>query len=479
VFLHLRFVIILRMIEQKVIILFLGILFLVTGCSKDEGTYQAIPMYEEGEEFSSGNLGVFSTSSNAFGFEIPGLTFQEQSQFATGNSLFNQSWVSAPASTTARDGLGPTFNARACASCHFKDGRGRPLVTGQNSGGFLMRVSLPNASEIEAPIAVPGYGTQIQDRSNQTILFEAKVEVSYQTILGTYADGTMYELRKPRYTITNEQFGSLSNVQTSPRIGQQTIGLGLISALPNSEILKFEDEFDSNNDGISGRANYVLNEETQQLEVGRYGWKANAPTLKQQIELAFHGDMGLTTSMFPENDCPSPQLDCQNAPNGGEPEVTDTQLSRVLFYQSTLAVPNRRNVQEESVLRGKQLFNTMNCISCHAINQVTGISEILPALENVTIRPYSDFLLHDMGEDLADNRPDFKANGREWRTQPLWGLGLISTVNNHTFLLHDGRARNIEEAILWHGGEAENSKDQFINLSAEERQQVLDFLNSL
>jgi CxxC motif-containing protein (DUF1111 family) len=465
--------------KKTIILFFLGILCLLTSCSNDDEIYTTIPMYEEGEEFLTGNLGVFSTSSNAFGFEIPNLSFQEQAKFASGNSLFNQSWVSAPASTTARDGLGPTFNARACANCHFKDGRGRPLVTGQNSGGFLMRISLLTTSITEAPTSVPGYGTQIQDRSNPTIPFEAKVEVSYQTINETYADGTSYELQKPIYTITNEQFGSLGNVQTSPRVGQQTIGLGLISALPNSEILQFEDEFDMDSDGISGRANYVFNEETQQLEVGRYGWKANAPTLKQQIAGAFHGDMGLTTSIFSENNCPSPQQGCQNAPNGGIPEVTDIQLDRVLFYQTTLAVPNRRNVEDESVLRGKGLFNTMNCIGCHRIDQTTGSFSYLPALENITIKPYSDFLLHDMGEELADNRSDFKANGNEWRTQPLWGLGLISTVNNHTFLLHDGRARNIEEAILWHGGEAADSKNQFTSLSAEERAQVIDFLNSL
>lgn len=465
--------------NYKVIVFILGIFYLLISCSKDDDVYVDVPTYEEGEEFLTGNLGVFSTSSNAFGFEIPNLSFQEQAKFASGNSLFNQSWVSAPASTTARDGLGPTFNARACANCHFKDGRGRPLVTGQNSGGFLMRISLPTVSSTEAPIPVPGYGNQIQDRSNPTIPAEASVEVTYQTITGTYADGTSYELQKPIYTITNEQFGSLANVLTSPRVGQQTIGLGFISALPDSEILQFEDEFDTDNDGISGRANYVFNVETQQLEVGRYGWKANAPTLKQQVAGAFHGDMGLTTSLFSENNCPSPQQDCQNAPNGGDPEVTDIQLDRVLFYQTTLAVPNRRNVQDESVLRGKELFNTMNCIGCHKTEQTTGSFSYLPALENITIKPYSDFLLHDMGDDLADNRSDFKANGNEWRTQPLWGLGLISTVNNHTFLLHDGRARNIEEAILWHGGEAADSKDQFINLSAEERSQVLDFLNSL
>jgi len=176
---------------------------------------------------------------------------------------------------------------------------------------------------------------------------------------------------------------------------------------------------------------------------------------------------------------PSPQQDCIDATSGGNPEISDDQLSKILFYQATLVVPNRRNVRDESVLLGRDLFNQINCIGCHAIDQKTANSDITPLLENVTIRPYSDFLLHDMGDALADNRPDFTANGNEWRTQPLWGLGLISAVNNHTFLLHDGRARNIEEAILWHGGEAETSKQDFMNLNAEERDNLIAFLNSL
>ncbi|MEO0405273.1 MAG: di-heme oxidoredictase family protein, partial [Bacteroidota bacterium] len=406
---------------------------------------------------SSARETIGSTSSNAFGFEIEGLSFPEIGQFSTGNSLFNQNWVSAPASTTARDGLGPTFNARGCAGCHFKDGRGFPLTNGENSSGFLMRVSLPGQDEFGNPNPVPGYNTQIQDRANNAISFEAKVNVMYESISGSYPDGNTYELRRPIYSFSEEQFGSLLGVLTSPRVAQQTIGLGLISALPDSEILKFADENDSDNDGISGRPNFVHDIESNSNRIGKYGWKANSPTLKQQIASAFHGDMGLTTSLFSENNCPSPQQDCFDAPNGGDPEVTDDQLDKVVFYQGVLAVPNRRNFTEESVLRGKVLFNDLNCISCHAINQKTATSSIHPQLEDITIRPYSDFLLHDMGDDLADNRPDFSANGNEWRTQPLWGIGLISTVNNHTFFLHDGRARNIEEAILWHGGEAENS----------------------
>ena len=463
--------------NNKLYILFL--LISVLSCEKDDIYVTTESLYEEGEEFLTGSLGVNATSGEAFGFEILGLTEIQQVSFGTGNSLFSQNWVSSPASTTARDGLGPTFNARACANCHFKDGRGSPLVNGQNSSGFLMRISLPGQDMNGNAIPVPNYGAQIQDRSNFGIPFEAKVNVSYETISGSYADGTTYELRNPTYTFTEQQYGTLSGVETSPRIGTQTIGLGLIDALPDSEVLKFVDEFDTNNDGISGRANYAYDIESNSQKLGKYGWKANVATLKQQVASAFHGDMGLTSSLFTENNCPEPQQDCFDAPNGGELEVSDTQLERVTFYQATLAVPNRRNFQEESVLKGKVLFNEVNCISCHATNQKTASSEFTPLLDDITIRPYSDFLLHDMGEALADNRSDFLATGQEWRTQPLWGIGLIDAVNNHTFLLHDGRARNIEEAILWHGGEAENSKMAFKNLSAENRQNVLDFINSL
>ncbi|MUU79787.1 di-heme oxidoreductase family protein [Winogradskyella endarachnes] len=461
-------------------IFLLAITIGLTSCKSEDDNYSSVgDLYEEGEEYLTGTLGVNSTSANAFGFEIDGLSFTEIGQFSTGNSLFNQNWVSAPASTTARDGLGPTFNARACAGCHFKDGRGGPLVNGQNSDGFLMRISMPGQDIYGNNNPVPNYGTQLQDRANNDIPYEAKVNVTYEYINGEYADGTTYQLQKPIYSFSDEQFGSLAGVQMSPRVAQQTIGLGLVSALPDSEILQFADEFDADNDGISGKPNYVYDVETETDKIGKYGWKANMPTLKQQIAGAMSGDMGLTTSLFPETICPSPQQDCIDAPNGGEPEVTDEQLERVLFYQSTLAVPNRRNVTEESVLKGKVLFNALNCITCHAINQTTGTSAVSSLLENVTIRPYSDFLLHDMGDDLADNRPDFDANGNEWRTQPLWGIGLISTVNDHTFLLHDGRARNVEEAILWHGGEAETIKNAFKNLTEAERQNVIDFVNSL
>ncbi len=468
------------MIKMKLKIVFISIIITcLYSCSDDDYTATSKIEYEEGEEFLTSDLGVNSTSNNAFGFEISGLSFVEQAEFATGNSLFNQTWVSSPASTTGRDGLGPTFNARACATCHFKDGRGKAFVNGEDSSGFLMRISMPGQDSNGDALPVLGYGTQLQDRANNGIPFEAKVNVTYEVINGEYADGTSYQLQKPIYSFSQEAFGSLSGVLMSPRVAQQTIGLGLISALPDEEITKFEDETDSDNDGISGRANYVYNYEINERDLGKYGWKANAPTLKQQVAAALHGDMGLTTSLFSDSNCPSPQQDCADAINGGTPEVTDVQLDKMLFYQAHLAVPNRRNYKDENVLKGKALFSSLNCIGCHAINQKTGTEAASDYLKNITIKPYSDFLLHDMGDDLADNRPDYLATGNEWRTQPLWGIGLISTVNGHTNLMHDGRAANIEEAILWHGGEAENIKEDFKNLSVDDRENLISFVNSL
>ncbi|MFV0247876.1 MAG: di-heme oxidoredictase family protein [Tenacibaculum sp.] len=453
---------------------------LFLSCSDKEQNYEPIYSYEEGEELLAGRLTTTILGVNAFDQQVPNLSTLNSSLFFVGNSLFRQNWVSAPASTTARDGLGPTFNARSCSACHDKDGRGKPLEIGDEfSKGFLMRISMPGTGENGEPNPVNFYGDQIQEQANLGIQYEAKVSVKFEIITGSFADGESYELRKPIYTIHSEQFGSLQNVLSSPRVGPQVIGMGLVDAISSEDILANEDENDSNKDGISGKANYVWNVATQQIELGRFGWKANQPNLTQQVAGAFHGDMGLTTSLFPKENCPSPQQDCQNAINGGMPEVTDNALRNIMIYSSSLSVPIRRNFKDKEVLKGKQLFRDMKCNSCHIETFKTGIYQLNTALEDVNIRPYSDFLLHDMGEELADNRPDFKATGKEWRTQPLWGIGMIQEVNNHTFLLHDGRARNIEEAILWHGGEAEKSKEMYKKLTKEDRTAVLAFINSL
>ena len=462
---------------------FLGIIVLIcfqlVGCSDSDGQYVALTP-EEGEEFSGGGATFFNTSAEAFGFSAVELTADEQTAFGVGNSLFRQSWVSAPASTTARDGLGPFFNAIACASCHFKDGRGRPpMFDGELGQGLLLKLTLSGTDAHGFSLPDPIYGGQLQDNSILGQTVKGKYHISYQIINETLADGTVVSLQKPIYNLVELGYGPISSgIKISPRIANQIVGLGLLEAIPQAAILAYADENDSDGDGISGKANYVYNLETNTTQMGRFGWKANQPNIRQQVAAAFSNDMGITSSIFPNENCP-PGVDCNSIPNGGSPEITNVNFDRVVLYSQTLSVPGRRNYKEQNVLRGKKIFEQIQCNSCHVQKFQTGSDHPIAALRNQTIRPYTDMLLHDMGDALSDNAPDFLASGNEWRTQPLWGIGLINTINKHTNLLHDGRARNVTEAILWHGGEGENSKNKFKQLSTAERNDLLDFINSL
>lgn len=452
------------------------ICFQLFSCANNDDEYIALTP-EEGEQYSGGETTVFNTSEEAFGFFAPNLTFDEQSDFGIGNSFFRQSWVSAPSSTTARDGLGPFFNAIACASCHFKDGRGRaPLFDGELGHGLLLRLSIPGTNSNGGSLPDPIYGGQLQDNAILGQTVEGKYVITYQFITEAFADGTTVILQKPIYQINTLGYGLLANtILVSPRIANQIIGLGLLEAIPESIILSFET---NNNDGISGKANYVYDVASNSQKLGRFGWKANQPSVRQQVAGAFLGDMGITSSLFPNENVPT-SVDATTIPNGGIPEISDLNLNRVALYSSTLAVPARRNYSDQNVLKGKKTFETIGCTNCHIPKILTGNTHPITALRNQTIRPYTDLLLHDMGEELADNTPDFLATGNEWRTPPLWGIGLINRVNGHTNLLHDGRAKNVEEAILWHGGEAQNAKNKYKQLSAKDRNDLLSFINSL
>ncbi|MFV8442224.1 di-heme oxidoredictase family protein [Flavobacterium sp. LB2P44] len=453
------------------------ICFQLFSCANNDDEYVALTP-EEREQYSGGETTIFNTSEEAFGFSAPNLTFDEQSDFGIGNSFFRQSWVSAPSSTTARDGLGPFFNAIACASCHFKDGRGRaPLFDGELGLGLLLRLSIPGTNSNGGSFPDPIYGGQLQDNAILGQTVEGTYGITYQSITETFADGTTVILQKPFYQINNLGYGSLANnVQISPRVASQMIGLGLLEAIPESTILSFVTN--NNRDGISGKANYVYDVVSNSQKLGRFGWKANQPNVRQQVAGAFLGDMGITTSLFPNEDVPTGVV-ATTIPNGGTPEISDLNLNRVVLYSSTLAVPARRNYSDQNVLKGKKTFETIGCTNCHIPKIQTGNTHPIAALRNQTIRPFTDLLLHDMGEGLADNTPDFLATGNEWRTPPLWGIGLIKTVNNHTNLLHDGRAKNVEEAILWHGGEGQNAKNKYKQLSAKDRNDLLSFINSL
>lgn len=457
------------------------------GCHADKDVTQPISYLEDaGEEMSGGTTTLFDATQNAFNHAVPTLGNDGQDRFVTGNSFFRNAWVVAPSSTTARDGLGPLLNATSCAACHEFDGRGRPPLPGETGlHSMLVRLSVPGTNPHGGVVPEPTYGEQLQNRAIAGVPPEGDVQITYAEEPGHYPDGTAYSLRRPSYAFTNLTYGALAaNVLTSPRVAPQMIGLGLLEAIPEATLLAAADPTDLNGDGISGRPNYVWDVEANDRRIGRFGWKANQPSLRQQTAGAFLGDMGITSSLFQEQNCTSPQADCQRAPTGNtsaqEPyELQPSVLDKVAFYSGTLAVPGRRNWQDATVKRGKHLFVQLNCGGCHTPKVQTGTSGIAAELSNQTIRPYTDLLLHDMGADLADNRPDFEATGTEWRTPPLWGIGLFQAVSHHTFYLHDGRARNLEEAILWHGGEAQRSRRAFMDLPKADRAAVLQFLSSL
>lgn len=438
-------------------------------------------LIEEGEKYPGGKLNtIVDVSPNAFSFPSPALKQMEKLNFFVGNSFFKLNWVASPASAKARDGLGPTFNARSCAACHMKDGRGTPEFAGEMTNGLLLRLSIPGADPHGEPLGEPNYGSQLNDQAVPGVPKEGSIKIEYEEIHGEYADGTKYTLRKPIYSISNPKFGAPhKDMMISPRVGQHIIGMGLLEAIPEEDLLANVDVDDKDKDGISGKANYVWDALNNKKSIGRFGWKANQPSVKQQTAGAFLGDIGITTSLNPNQNLTHAQKKAAEAPHGGEPEMTDDDLDKTVLYVANLAVPARRDYDDPEVLKGKKIFNDLNCGSCHTPSFKTGKHAVFDNLSDQKIFPYTDLLLHDMGPDLADNRPDFDADGNEWRTPPLWGIGLIETVNNHTYFMHDGRARNIEEAILWHGGESEKSSEDFKKLPKTDRTALLKFINSL
>lgn len=450
------------------------------GCSSEPNDPHSGLQAEPGEELVGGETTVFDTSPNAFSLSARNMTPERRSTFFVGNSFFKENWVIAPASTDGRDGLGPLYNARSCSGCHLLDGRGTPPDTAQEPlVSVLVRLSVPGQTDHGDPAPEPVYGGQLQPKAIPGVTPEGDAFVSYEEVAGTFADGEAYQLRRPTYSFALGRGAMDAAVMTSPRGAPQMIGLGLLEAIPEAMIVAAADPDDADGDGISGRTNLVWDVVLQQLVLGRFGWKANQPNLKQQTAGAFLGDMGISTSLFATQECSSAETDCAAAPDGGAPECSEHIRDAVTFYSMTLAPPARRDWQEPEVLQGKQLFAKAGCAACHTPKFETGNLEGFPELSGQTIRPYTDLLLHDMGEELADGRPDFAADGQEWRTPPLWGIGLIAVVNGHTNLLHDGRARGVSEAILWHGGEADASREAYRTMSPEDRHALVRFVESL
>jgi CxxC motif-containing protein (DUF1111 family) len=433
-------------------------------------------------------------TADAFSQPSANIGFDGELDFKLGNALFRKTWIAAPASTLASDGLGPLYNARACQDCHLKDGRGRVPAPGERGVSMFLRLSVPGGPTPEAIADYlatqpdPTYGGQLQGFASPGQLAEGKMNVEYQELPVTLSDGTVILLRKPTYTITDPAFGPLpTDLMTSPRIAPQMIGLGLLEAIPAADILARADPDDANGDGISGRANIVMSVEYGVPMLGRFGLKAGAPTVREQSAGAFAGDMGLSTHLHrdPWGECTAAQADCRAAMHGQEPgirnglEVDNASLDLVTFYSRNLGVPARRNVDDPAVLGGKEIFHSAQCAACHVPKAVTHRLDGQDAQSFQLIWPYTDLLLHDMGEGLADHRPEARATGTEWRTPPLWGIGLTAQVSGRTEFLHDGRARSLLEAILWHGGEAQAARDTVMAMPAADRAALITFLESL
>ena len=432
------------------------------------------------EELSGGHTTVFDATRNAFSLPVRNLSEEHRAAFFVGNSFFNQNWIVAPASPAGRDGLGPLFNARSCSACHFKDGRSQPPEPGVPMTVMLLRASVPGRGPHGEPVPDPIYGGQIQGQAIPGVAPEADAVVSYEEQPGQFVDGEKYSLRKPTYTLRNFGYGlAATNLLLSPRVAPAMIGVGLLEAVPEETIYALADPDDRNGDGISGRVNVVWDQVAEKKALGRFGWKAEQPTVHQQSATAFVQDIGITSSFHPAENNTASQVIHTKQPAQHTPEVSDKILGDVVAYSCLLGVPARRKVSDSVVQRGQRLFSEAGCVKCHLPVLKTASSWKFPELAGQIIRPYTDLLLHDMGDALSDHRPSFEAEGREWRTPPLWGIGLVEKVNGHTSFLHDGRARNFSEAILWHDGEAKASGETFRTMPRMDREALLEFLKSL
>ena len=471
-------------------------------------------------EANPGGAGTVRARATREAFSQPqgNVGFEEEMTFRVGNGLFERLWVAAPASTEASDGLGPLFNARGCQSCHLKDGRGHP-PDGDGAVSLVVRLGIPmddaeerreavladrsrpaspddlqaapwaDAEAIEAYLGAwpdPVYGHQLADRSLPGHAAEARVAVEWVEHDVALAGGETISLRQPVWRLDLAQGALDPRTALSPRVAPPMIGLGLVEVIPATDILALADPEDRDGDGISGRPNVVWSPEFDRPMLGRFGVRATTPTLRQQAADAFVADMGLSSPLRPEpwGDCTTAQADCRAGPHGEDAaqddrEVSAEALDLVAFYSGTLGVPARRNVDDPGVLRGKALFHEAGCVACHAPKFVTHRLEDRPWHSFQLVWPHSDFLLHDMGPGLADGLPAGSATGSEWRTAPLWGIGLTEAVSGHTLFLHDGRARSLTEAILWHGGEGQAARDAFAAMPPPDRAALIRYLESL
>lgn len=482
----------------KVVVLYTACLVLF-GCSK-------VPEFDQSELSPAGDMTAKRVSHRTYVVEGQGVTAKQKLDFWTGFSLFRDPWVIAPSSTTDRDGLGPLFNTRSCISCHLRGGRGPEPQEGVSTPvALIIRLGLKDNMGIDQPFSETKthqqYGEQIQPRAinithpsrlPEAVQAEAKLKIEYEMIQGVYTDGEAYELRKPNYQLVDLKYGDIPDaIGISPRFSPVVYGTGLLDAIDEEDLLAQADPNDEDGDGISGRYNMVptvkmyisdsvLPEGTK--AIGRFGHKAKHATLGHQVAAAFRDDIGITNSWFPEESCSKVQDDCRAASEMGkhkDVEIPDKLLKLVIDTNQFMAVSPARKLNSEASMQGRNLFYEGGCASCHTPSYVTSKDYPVDVLANQKIWPYTDLALHDMGPGLADGVTENLATGQEWRTPPLWGLGAQKIFRKEALYLHDGRARSLEEAILWHGGEAQASQTYFINLSKIQRQQLVAFLDSI
>lgn len=469
---------------------------------------QQLVSFDPQEIKQGGDSGISITSAESYSKPSSNLTASRKGSFFIGNAFFKQPWVVAPASTDSRDGLGALFNVAACQSCHIKDGRGHaPMTADDDADSLLLRLSMPATTDEQRQqlqdsliekVVHPMYGGQLQDRGIQGVPAEARIAVQWTDKPVTFADGHIETLRAPTFNLTNPGYGAFDEaMMVSPRVALPMIGLGLLEQIPDDDIKKQAN--DNSNSDISGKFNWVMDPQTGKRALGRFGWKAGQTKLITQNQSAFNEDMGLTSNIRPHESCMPTQTVCLNATTGadeqgnGKPpvEVNDDVAKFVEFYTRNLAVPHRRNADDKLVLAGKKRFYDMGCQSCHTPRyQLPKTDDDHLEQHGQVIYPYTDLLLHDMGDALADRtiagklppkdaQVEFLANSYEWRTPALWGVGLAQTVDPQATFLHDGRARTLMEAVLWHGGEAEKQQQQVLKLDKQGRAELNAFLKSL
>jgi CxxC motif-containing protein (DUF1111 family) len=430
---------------------------------------------------SGGATTIHEVNRNAFSQPAANLEVERRGEFFIGNAFFNSAWIVAPATAAARDGLGPLFNARSCDQCHNNDGRGAPPTKpDERPISLVFQFATPTPGSNNEPGSDPHYGSNLNPFAIGNIPAEGTVRIEHREIVGEFADGERYTLLEPIYTFEELAYRELSpDTKFSPRVATSVFGIGFLEAISEDHILERSDPDDANKDGISGRPNRVWDHVAKRVVLGRLGWKANQPDIAHQTAGAFSQEIGMTTSLRPDQNCTNIQIACIDAPDGGSPEISDEIFNRIVDYQRMLAVPARRNLDSAKVKDGARHFALAGCTACHRPTFTLGEVANAPWLSKQTIHPFTDMLLHDMGPDLADDRGDFDASGSEWRTAPLWGMGLQQAVNGHTRFLHDGRARNASEAILWHGGEAQAAREAYRKMSELDREALLEFLDSL